>query len=283
VSFSAGNTQLGTATLIGSGAAATASVTIRGTSLAAGADTLNASYSGDSKYSGSIGSVTVTVASAEVGTTTVAAASPAIIAQNATTQLTAMVRPAAGVQLPAGTVSFAVGSTALGTAVVTASGSMAYAMLTVAGSKLSVGNNNISASYSGSPGFSASAASVLVIVTAQGLPTTTSLVITPASIAQSASMELTATVKAATGSTAPTGIVTFTDGTNTIGMATLVGSGGASTATLFARGSSLVVGSNSIVATYSGSAGFAGSNGSATVTVASAASNVAAANKSASP
>jgi subtilase family serine protease len=269
VSFTAGNASLGTVTLTASGAAATATLAVKAVSLPAGGDMVTASYSGDGKFSASTGSVTVTVASPPVATTTVAAASPATIPQNATTQITAMVKPATGAALPVGTVSLAIGNTALGTALVTVSGGMAYAVVSVAGSQLTPGHNNIAASYSGSAGFTASTASVLVIVTAPTVATATTLTVSVASIAKSSSTHLTVTVKAATGATAPTGRVTFTAGALALGMATLAGSGGTATATLTVRGGNLAVGSNSIVATYAGSAGFSGSTGSATVAVAS--------------
>jgi subtilase family serine protease len=271
VSFLAGGASLGKATLTASGANATAALTVNGVSLAGGSNTVTASYSGDSKCAASAGSVTVTVATPPVATTTVAAASPATVAQNATTQITAVVRPVSGTTLPGGTVSFTIGSTPLGSSAMTVSGGMAYGILSVAASKLAVGSNTIVASYSGSASFMASTSSVLVIVTGAPVTTTTTLTASPASIASSASTQLTVTVKAATGTVVPTGSVTFTNGSVALGTASLamatMAASGIATATLTVKGSSLAAGSNSLVATYAGSASFSGSTGSVTVTV----------------
>lgn len=71
---------------------------------------------------------------------------------------------------------------------------------------------------------------------------------------------LSASVTAGTGT--PTGTVTFTDGSTTLGTATLAGNGEAILAT-----SSLAVGSHTITATYNGDALFAGSAGTTPETV----------------
>jgi hypothetical protein len=285
VTFSAGNVALGTATLGGSGGTATASLTVKGSSLAGGSNLVAASYAGNGAFSGSTGSVTVTVALPLAATTTVAAASPPTIAPNATTTVTAMVKAASGTALPAGTVSFALGNTSLGSATLTATGGMTAAVLSVAGARLSVGSNTITASYSGNSSFTASAGSVIVVVTAP-IATATVLTASSPSIAQNAPTQLTATVKAASGSTAPTGSaaptgstvptgsVTFTAGSVSLGTAVLVASGATATASLTVNGSSLVAGNNTITASYSGASGFSASSGSAVVAVAAAPSNV---------
>jgi hypothetical protein len=96
-----------------------------------------------------------------------------------------------------------------------------------------------------------------------------------ASIAPSAATQLTATVKAASGSAAPTGSVTFTAAGVSLGTTVLVASGATAAASLTVNGSSLVAGNNTITASYSGSSGFSASSGSAVVAVAAAvASNV---------
>jgi uncharacterized protein (TIGR03437 family) len=63
VAFLVGGTTLGTSTLAGSGGSATASLTVRGTQLAVGADTITAQYSGDSTFSSATATVAVTVTS----------------------------------------------------------------------------------------------------------------------------------------------------------------------------------------------------------------------------
>jgi Pro-kumamolisin, activation domain/Bacterial Ig-like domain (group 3) len=265
---------LGTATLSGSGGTATATLTVKGASLAAGSNSITATYGGDGKFSGSAAPATVTVTGAVAITTTTVAANPTTIAQNSTTTITATVKAATGTALPTGTVNFALGNTSLGSGQLTAGAGAATATLSLAGSKLSLGNNTITASYAGATGFAASSGTVVVVATSPQIATTTTLAASPASIAQTATTQLTATVKPASGSTAPTGSVTFTAGNVSLGSATLTASGSTATATLTVKASSLTPGSNTIAASYPGSNTFAASSGSATVTVASGASNV---------
>ena len=267
VTFSAGNIALGTATLAGSGATATAALTVTGSSLAGGSNPVTASYNGNSSFSSSTASVTVSVALPLAATTTVAAASPPAIASNATTTVTAMVKAASGAALPDGAVTFALGNTSLGSATLTVTGGMTAAVLSVAGSRLSLGSNSITASYAGNGSFTASTGSVIVVVTAP-VATTTGLTASSASIAPSAATQLTATVKAVSGSAAPTGSVTFTAGGVSLATAVLVVSGASATASLTVNGSSLVAGNDTITASYSGSSGFSASSGSAVVAVA---------------
>ena len=74
VTFLLGNATLGTTKLAGSGGTATASLTVNGTQLALGADTITAQYSGDSSFNSATASVTITVSSQGVsgGTTNLA-------------------------------------------------------------------------------------------------------------------------------------------------------------------------------------------------------------------
>jgi hypothetical protein len=70
----------------------------------------------------------------------------------------------------------------------------------------------------------------------------------------------------ASGSTAPTGSVTFTLGKTSLGSATLTASGSKATAAFTINGSSLTAGANVITATYAGNSAFAASTGSVTIT-----------------
>ncbi len=97
--------------------------------------------------------------------------------------------------------------------------------------------------------------------------TTTTLTANPISILMNASTVITATVKAATGTTSPTGTVSFTANKTALGSANLTGSGGTATASLTVAGTQLALGANGITASYAGSANFNASSGSATVTV----------------
>ena len=101
-----------------------------------------------------------------VSTTTSLTASPASIAQGASTQLTATVRPVSGTALPSGTVSFTSGAATLGTAALASAGSAATAAVTVSSSSLALGNNTVNATYAGNSSFTGSSASAVVTVTA---------------------------------------------------------------------------------------------------------------------
>ena len=101
-----------------------------------------------------------------------------------------------------------------------------------------------------------------------GLPvsaTTTVLTASPAMILASGSAVLTATVKAVSGATSPTGTVTFTVGTNTLGTVALAGSGGTATASISVFGGQLTASSTAVQAYYVGSPTFTPSSASATL------------------
>jgi hypothetical protein len=102
--------------------------------------------------------------------------------------------------------------------------------------------------------------SLVQLATAAEIPTTTTLTVTPTSGPEGAPISLTAQV-AASGTTPTGGTVTFKVGTKTLGKVTLNATG---QATLTSN--SLPVGTDSIVAVYSGSAQFASST-SATLKV----------------
>jgi uncharacterized protein (TIGR03437 family) len=65
------SSTLGTATLSGSGSSATATLTISGTQLGSGANTITATYNGDSSYFGALATTDVTVSSSSNGTPTI--------------------------------------------------------------------------------------------------------------------------------------------------------------------------------------------------------------------
>jgi hypothetical protein len=227
VTFTAGATTLGTATLAGG----TATIN---PSLAAGAYQVIATYNGDSNNGGSASAaLTLTVSLAVSTTALTVAPNPAVI--GATVTFTAAVT-GTGIA-PTGTVSFLVGGNAVGTATLK-SGTASFTTSTLA-----VGTYAVTASYSGDTNnaVSTSAAtslSVTLIPTTTGLATSTTTGANPQTI-------LIAVVEGSTGPT-PTGTVTFSNGTTTVGSATLDASG---VATLTPN---LPTGSYSIVASYGG-------------------------------
>jgi uncharacterized protein (TIGR03437 family) len=102
---------------------------------------------------------------------------------------------------------------------------------------------------------------------APAVGTTTTVTANPTSILPSGSTTLTATVKAASGSIAPMGSVSFTLGGASLGTVNLSGSGGTASASLTVNASQLTTGNNAITASFGASNGFAASSGSVTVSV----------------
>jgi hypothetical protein len=107
------------------------------------------------------------------------------------------------------------------------------------------------------------------IVGDAGTPTTTTVAssVNPSQSGQP--VTFTATVCPSTGAVAPTGTVTFADGATPISGAVALTTAGATPPCALAQftTSSLIIGTHSIVATYSGGGGFAGSSGSVAQTV----------------
>ena len=173
VTFSAGNAALGSATLAptsSTGTSASAVFSVKGSALTAGSNTITATYSAQGRFSSSSGTATLSVTVPPVATTTTVMANPTSLASTGSTQLTAHVVPAAGSATPTGTVTFAIGTTVLGKVSVTASANIAAAVLTVKGSSLAPGANNITASYAASGNFANSTSSVTVTVASSQHP-----------------------------------------------------------------------------------------------------------------
>jgi hypothetical protein len=112
---------------------------------------------------------------------------------------------------------------------------------------LGCSGNSSNSSSSGNGSSSGSSAHVLT-------STSTSVAATPASGVQGSNFTFTAMVSAMGGTGTPTGTVTFSDGSSTLGMGT-VSNGMASFSS-----TTLALGSHSVVATYSGDTNFAPSN-----------------------
>ena len=242
VTFMDGTTTLGSATLSRGRARLTTS------SLAVATHTITAVYSGDGNFTTSTSkAVSQTVRQDASTTRLTSSANPSVSGQSVT--FTATVRAAApGSGTPTGTVTFMDGSSTLGTATLSGTGTC-----TVTTSNLSVGTHAITAVYGGDSNFSAKTSAALnqVVKLAQ---TTTSMVSSANPSSSGQSVTFTATIGVvAPGSGTPTGIVTFLDGTTTLGTATLNGG----TATL--TPASLTVGTYSIKAVYGGDPNFNGS------------------------
>ena len=242
IQFFEGTNQVGSATLSSNGTLA--SVTLTG--VTSGTHIYTARYPADTAYAQlNFGSVTVNVSS--TATSTMVTATPASAVYGANISLVATVQPASGTAVPTGTVTFSSGTTVIGTATLNASG-----VATLATTTLPVGNNAIVASYGGGTSFGASdstAMPVNVNVTQAG--TTTTVGAAPANSTFGGTVVLTATVTPAT-SGAPTGTVTFMDGSTNLGTATVTPSSGGSGSIAQLSVGTLSAGVHSISAIYGG-------------------------------
>ncbi len=177
---------------------------------------------------------------------------PAILGQTVT--FTAHVSGVLGTGgVPTGTVTFQNGSTALGTATLDATG-----IGTFSTSSLAVGSYSVTAAYGGDANFlpSTSSPPVILNIVPQGSqnPSATGLKIVPDPAMLGQTITFTAHVGGATGigGQVATGTVTFFEGTNQLGTASLDSSANASI-----TDSSLPVGSYNVTAMYGGDAYFA--------------------------
>ena len=246
ITFSDGTTAIGTSTLDANGKG-----TLSLTSLSVGTHSISAAYSGDANFSGSA-SATISQAVNKAATTTTLTASPNPSAFGQSVTFSAAVNAPGSAGIPTGTISFSDGTVTLGTAVLDSTGK---ALLSL--SALSVGSHSIVASYSGDSNFSTSASSAISQVVNRAASVTT-FTANPNPSAFGQPVSLTASVVASGGASAiPTGAVTFTDGTTSLGVATIDNTGKA----VFAV-SSLSVGVHSITASYSGDSNFSTSTSS---------------------
>jgi Bacterial Ig-like domain (group 3) len=216
---------------------------------AIGSQGVTAAYSGDANFTPSAGAMTEDVSPASTTTSLVAAPPASTSGQSVT--LTATVSPTIGTADPDGTVSFTLDGTPLGTSVVSTSNGVSSASMLL--TTLPLGQDSVTASYSGSPDFITSST-----------PDPTSVLVTKASstlgLLDSADPSiagdpttLTATVFPSTGS-GETGTVAFLD--NGVRIGTSPVTNGQATLAVF----STLAGDDALTATYSGDTNFTGSS-----------------------
>jgi hypothetical protein len=232
ITFMDGTTTLGTGTLNSSGVATYSTAT-----LPLGAHNISASYAGGTYYEASTSPVlTQTVQQATTSTMLASSANPSIVNASVTFTATVMGTGTA----PTGTVTFKDGSATLGTGTLNATtGKTSFTTSTLA-----VGSHSIVATYAGDTNNVTSSSAAMAQVVNKATSATT-LVATPNPSSQGVYVQFTAVVTS--DGTAPTGTVSFMEGTTTLGSATVGTSGVASFST-----NALGMGQHTIVAVYQG-------------------------------
>lgn len=149
VTFNDGSTVLGTEPLTNGQA------TFSSSSLSVGSHSITAVYGGDGTYQGSTGSLTQSVNPASTTTVVTPSANPSILNGSVTfTATVSVVAPGAGT--PTGSITFKNGSTALATVPPNSSGQATFST-----NSLAIGQQPITATYSGDSNFAGSTSATL--------------------------------------------------------------------------------------------------------------------------
>jgi sugar lactone lactonase YvrE/predicted secreted protein len=226
-----GSSSLGTLTLDATG---TGALTIA--TLPVGSNILTAGYSGDTNYSTSRASLTQTVQSASTQVSLTLSQNPAIY--QTPVVFTSTVTGDGGI-VQEGSVNFTDSGVSVGNAAVGSNG-----IATLSLSTLAPGTHSIVANYVGDGSIEASSSTPQVLTVKE--LTTTALTSSTNPASTLTSVTLTASVTNS-GVGEPTGTITFSDGSNLLGTATLNGAGVASLTV-----PSLAAGNHSLVAAYNG-------------------------------
>ena len=242
--FSDGGDTLGSGTLDSSGVA-----TFTTNSLSAGDHTIAAIYTGDDNFASSSSDLFTQSVLEDSTITTIIAPNPSVYGQAITVTVTA---DAPGSGTPTGTVTLMEGGSTVATCTLDAYGDAAFVT-----TSLSVGNHTIIAVYGGDGNFFASTSSPITQTVNQA-GTSTSLTSSADPSVFGQSLTFTATISVTyPGAGMPSGIVTFKDGSTSLGTGNVAG-GVATFAT-----SILTVANHPITAVYNGDANFLASAASA--------------------
>jgi hypothetical protein len=248
VTFMDGSMNLGSGTLA-SGSASLNNVVLNG-----GTHSLTAVYGGDSNFPGSTSTPTAVLVTLNDPNTTAATATPNSGAYGSLVMLSAIVTATSNPSAPTGTVTFSVGSTTLGTASLTATGSTTSSA-SLQTTFIPTGSNTITASYNGDAtyGFSNGTTSATI----SKASTSTGLALSSATVDAGSTVTFTATVPQPGGGAAPSGTVTFLNGSTVIGSGAL--SNGTATLSLVAGGGPLMAGTYNVTASYPGDTNYTSS------------------------
>ena len=231
VTFHDGSATLSAVTLNAAGVAV-----FNTTSLALGTHLITASYGGDANNNSALSS-TLSQQVQRATTQTSMAVSAITSTVNSTETLTVTVTGSGGI--PGGQVTFLDGTTVIGTANLSANGSASLSV-----SNLALGQHSLSASYSGDTNDAASSSSPQTITINKGAP---SLTLVSSSNPSVAGLQVVFTANLSGTTVAPTGSVTFTEGTTVLGSSPIAANGSANLSI-----STLSVGQHTVVANYTG-------------------------------
>ncbi len=242
---------LGPPNAVGPSSAAASCTT---SSLPAGTDTITATYTGDTDYSGSSGTLAGGQVVNQVPTSTSVAAIPNPSTYGQSVTMTATVSGSDG----GGTVAFDAGGTTIaGCGAKALAGSGGTDTATCTTSSLPLGTATITATYSGDTDYGGSSATLAGGQVVKQAPTSTSVTSSADPSTYGEAVTYTATVSPTDGG----GTVAFDAGGTTLtgcGAKALAGSGGTDTATCTT--SSLPLGAATITATYTGDTDYLGSS-----------------------
>ncbi|HEY1804172.1 MAG TPA: Ig-like domain repeat protein [Terracidiphilus sp.] len=234
----------GNTTTLASGLAVNGSgvATFSTTTLAVGLHSIVATYSGDTMHFTST-SAPALIQTVFEGTATglTSTANPSAVGQNVTFTATVTISGGGGVT-PDGTVSFMDGTTLLSTQTINVGGVALFATST-----LTAGVHQITAIYNGDAAKQIQGSTSAAVSQDVQAPTTATLTSSLNPSFYGNSVTFTATIPPS-GTTAPTGTVSFLDGATVIGTGTLAGNPGVATFTTAA----LNMGTHTITASYPG-------------------------------
>ena len=250
VQFSIDSTAFGNPVILNNGSA-----TLTTSALGVGSHTVTAAYTpGTGQFNPSSGTLSTSQIVNPADTTITVGSSAPTSAYGQSVSFTATVAAVtSSLPTPTGTVEFFDGTTDLGP------GMLSGGVATFSIAALSVGNHAITAQYFGDGNFSGST-STATAQTVNPAGTSTAVVASPSPSVYGQSVTFTATVTAvAPGAGTPTGMVTFMDGSVSLGIGTLGNTGMATYTT-----SALAVGAHSITAIYGGDGNYTASSSVAT-------------------